>query len=293
MLTNKTRNRLLNILLVLLLIMACISCNPKPAGTAEEAEAEEAEEEAKKAEDARPAEVVRIYEYDIDESVGFEDREETVTIKNSQGDELERYAKKFGLATHCEYEWSNPFIVSGSTSETYVDIGDGKLILTTKRAMHDLDGSVFSQWLCSPEGYFPEGISFIGEYSQNGDIFYSDLPSKVYRYDGEDLIEVESLPQSDLGSELGKVTDFNAIFSDDLTAIKAVLPRTSLSETVMKDELEINEIGFTLVSLEGEDNLLPYITGDLPDEGETSKRKTIVYSKVPEEFEEIFEQLIR
>ncbi len=62
---------------------------------------------------------------------------------------------------------------------------------------------------------------------------------------------------------------------------------------MMKDELEIYEIGFTLVNLEGEDNLLPYIKGDLPDEGGVSKRKTIVYSRLPEEFEEIFERLIR
>lgn len=262
MLTNKKPDRLFNILLVLLLIMACISCNPKPA------------------------EVVRIYEYD----------EETVTIKNSQGDELDRYTKNPWLTTNYDYNGS---FIRGARSETYVDIGDGKLILTEKKTVFDLHRDPNEQYL-----YSPDGESIIGRYSLivergfdrvswESDVFYSDLPSKVYRYDGEDLIEVESLPQSNLGSELGKVTDFNVIFSDDFTAIQAVLPRTSLSEPVMKDELEIYEIGFTLVSLEGEDNLLPYITGDLPDEGEVSKRKTIVYSRVPDEFEEIFKQLIR
>lgn len=264
MLTNKKPARLLNILLVLLLIMACISCNPKPA------------------------EVVRTYEYD----------EGTVIIRDSQGDELERYTKQTSLTTHYEYGWSNSTIVSGAWGETYVDIGDGKEILIEEMTVFDMTGNPIGQFLSSPYGPTLGQYSLIVEKSYNRiswtpEFFYSDLPSKVYRYDGEDLIEVESLPQSDLGSELGKVTDFNVIFSDDFTAIQAVLPRTSLSEPVMKDDLEIYEIGFTLVSLEGEDNLLPYITGDLPDAGGVSKRKTIVYSRLPDEFEEIFKQLIR
>ncbi|UCC49954.1 MAG: zinc ribbon domain-containing protein, partial [Gemmatimonadota bacterium] len=299
----------------------CTKCgtalsNGKTPKAEEPAEPTAAEEPAEP--DAAEARVVRVYRYAW---VGSgKEGHISVTVEDSNGNRLHQYAQKGGLTIR--YVRSGPF-VEKTLGETYADVGNGKQVVVNTEASWQtyIDRDRHTRPV-RKDTYSPEtrtiitSASFVAlEYDGLEEkkwanyVLYSKLPCKVYRYDGRELKEIKDVPQHEWGAELAcaqvlqvaivrelisSITDtVNVIFAEDFKSIKAVLPRVKLRDRISHNSFDIVEVGFTLVTVDGKERLLPYIMEVPTGKWSLDGAQTVVYSRVPEEFQKTFARLKR
>ena len=196
MLASKEMYYLLTLFLILLLTTLCTGCGSIAS---------------------KEARVVRTYECHIDERGSFKDTKEIVIIKDSEGNILDRYEKKAVVVTRYEYNKLNFRDVSKAQHDTYVDIGNGKGVLTRRQTGFDqFDRPYRYQSLYSPENDFLLGTyslnfntkfsNVYGSDSLYSDVFYSEeqekdgyiLKRSFYNYYKHEILDALEMYSGDL-----------------------------------------------------------------------------------------------
>lgn len=242
-------------------------------------------------EDLTPAEIVMTVEH----AKGSRPSDDLViTIKDGAGEELDRYAEEAGRTTHFEYEGGG---LRRARSEMRVQLDNGRRSQAKTVTTFDAYETPTRMILYSPDdntlGTFSldvEKSSFSTSWEPR--VFYTELPFTKYDYDGEKLVEVTEHPEGDLGTEVGGLSDYHVVFSEDVASIVAVVPWADLSEPFAMGEVTIDEIGFLAVSRDGEIELLPYVETTMDEDGDGYRWRRILYTKVPKECRTEFQKFL-
>lgn len=254
-----------------------------------------------------------------------------VSISDHDGNVLEEFRSERPAISRVEFVREDSLLVATRGTPFLIQLGNGRTIYTTRDTEFDRfrpSGSelyFFSEdrkrWgkhapymfgmeapaqtkILSPDNqtviqspsvkfYWPSylrGTAHKG-MSWNPLDFYTKLPCKVFTYDGAKLEEIDEPVKNEHGTLVGNIEKVNVIFDKDIARIKAVLPKAGITDGTRKKGLEHEEVGFTLVTIQAKELLLPYMKEVYWEDAKLSEKVT-VYSRVPIELKDTFERLI-
>lgn len=232
-------------------------------------------------------------------------------IKDSSNKVIDRHEWEISRTTQFHYNRFNPMQIDTAEGKAYVDVENGKKAVVTTIDEYNPYGRLSLRHLCSlDDGLVIGTFTYIGKIkgTLRTDCFYSDLYSKMYDFDGEELFRTTRRGGASVQTWIyGDIENLNIIFSEDLTKIRAILPRIKLSEPLLTenikavpkdyDGMSVEELGFTFLEIEDKEMRVPYVRAVEVKRTIDGMRIlsdmeiVIVYSEIPKELAEQFSKV--